>query len=424
MGSIPIRGATSLEAGILPAGRNEETEKAGWLPTTTMNKMHVNVGTIGHVDHGKTTLTAAILAVQAQSKLAKVKAYADIAKGGTVRDETKTVTINVSHVEYESQTRHYAHIDCPGHADYIKNMITGAAQMDGAILLVDGSQGPQHQTKEHILLARQVGVEKIVVFINKVDISDPELLELVIMEAQERLELHGYKDSPVVKGSALNALRDPAKNGACIQELMDAMDSHFPDPQRNFDAPFMMPIEGVHTIPGRGTVVTGRIERGILKAGTPVEIVGFVDVDAKPRLVVVTSIQMFHKDQPEARAGENCGLLLRGVSRDEVVRGQVLIAPGSVQSRTKARAELFVIPKEEGGRHTPIFEGYRPQFFFGTTDVTGTVTLPEGVKMLPPGSHGEVGLELLKPVGMEPGMRFAVREGSMTVGAGVILSVE
>jgi elongation factor Tu len=389
-----------------------------------VTKQHVNVGTIGHVDHGKTTLTAALLAVQAHAKLAKIKSYADIAKGGTVRDESKTVTINVSHVEYESATRHYAHIDCPGHADYIKNMITGAAQMDGAVLLVDGSQGPQYQTKEHILLARQVGVQRIVVFINKVDISDPELLDLVVMETIERLELHGYKDCPVVKGSALKALRNPAVDGACITELVAAMDQHFPDPKRDYDAPFMMPIEGVHTIPGRGTVVTGRIERGVLKAGSPVEIVGLIEADSKPRQVVVTSIQMFHKDQVEARAGENCGLLLRGVARDEVVRGQVLIAPGSVQPHAKALAELFVIPKEEGGRHTPIFPGYRPQFFFGTTDVTGTVTSFGENKMINPGDHAQVSLELMVPIGLEPGMRFAVREGSKTVGAGVIVSVE
>ncbi len=389
-----------------------------------MTKTHVNVGTIGHVDHGKTTLTAALLAVQAHSGLAKQKSYADIAKGGTVRDESKTVTINVSHVEYESATRHYAHIDCPGHADYIKNMITGAAQMDGAILLVDGSQGPQHQTKEHILLARQVGVEQIVVFINKVDISDPELLELVIMEVTERLELHGYKNSPIVQGSALKALKNPGAEGACIQNLIAAMDSHFPDPKRDFDAPFMMPLEGVHTIPGRGTVVTGRIARGILKAGATVEIVGLIAADAKPRQVVVTSIEMFHKSQPEARAGENCGLLLRGVDRDEVVRGQVLIAPGSVKSHFRAKAKMFVIPKEEGGRHTPIFAGYKPQFFFGTTDVTGSLIDLCGMKMVAPGDHAEVTIELMKPVGMEPGMRFAVREGSKTVGAGVVLSVE
>jgi elongation factor Tu len=388
-------------------------------------KTHVNVGTIGHVDHGKTTLTAAILAVQAHAGFAKIKSYADIAKGGTVRDESKTVTIIISHVEYETATRHYAHIDCPGHADYIKNMITGAAQMDGAILLVDGSQGPQFQTKEHILLARQVGVEKIVVFINKVDTADPELLELVVAEATECLELHGYKDSPVIMGSALKALRNPAQDGACIQELLAAMQTHFPDPVRNFTAPFMMPIEGVHTIVGRGTVVTGRIERGVLPVGSTVEIVGLVDADSKPRHVVVTGIQMFHKDQPEARAGENCGLLLRGVGRDEVVRGQVLIAPGSVKAHTKAKAELFVISQKEGGRHTPIFAGYTPQFFFGTTDVTGSlVGFQEGMKMINPGDHAEVSLELQKPVGMEPGMRFAVREGSKTVGAGVILSVE
>jgi elongation factor Tu len=311
-------------------------------------KTHVNVGTIGHVDHGKTTLTAAIVAVQAHAGLAKIKSYADIAKGGTVRDETKTVTIAISHVEYETATRHYAHIDCPGHADYIKNMITGAAQMDGAILLVDGSQGAQHQTKEHILLARQVGVEKIVVFINKVDVADPELLELVVDEAVSALDAQGYKDSPIVQGSALKALRNPAQDGKCIQDLLEAMAKHFPDPQRNFTSPFMMPVEGVHTIVGRGTVVTGRIERGILQLGSTVEIVGLVDAEEKPRQVVVTGIQMFHKDQPEARAGENCGLLLRGVGRDEVVRGQVLIAPGSVHSHMKATAELFVIPKEEG----------------------------------------------------------------------------
>jgi elongation factor Tu len=389
-----------------------------------MNKIHVNVGTIGHVDHGKTTLTAAILAVQAHAGLAKARSYGDIAKGGTFRDETKTVTITASHVEYETATRHYAHVDCPGHADYIKNMITGAAQMDGAILLVDGSQGPQHQTKEHILLARQVGVGRIVVFINKVDVADPELLELVVQEAKECLQLHGYEGSPVVQGSALGALRDPAAGGACITALLDAMQAHFPDPVRDFDAPFMLPIEGVHTIAGRGTVVTGRIERGVLKVGATVEIVGLVGADAKPRQVVVTGIQMFHKDQPEARAGENCGLLLRGVGRDEVVRGQVIVAPGSVTSHVRAKAELFVIPTKEGGRHTPILTGYRPQFFFGTTDVTGALVDLHGREMIQPGDHAQVSLELTKPVGMEPGMRFAVREGSKTVGAGVVLSVD
>mgnify|MGYP000908342731 CR=1 FL=1 len=387
-------------------------------------KTHVNVGTIGHVDHGKTTLTAAILAVQAQDKLAKVKSYGDIAKGGTIRDDSKVVTIAISHVEYETDKRHYAHIDCPGHADYIKNMITGAAQMDGAILLVDGSQGPQFQTKEHILLAKQVGVKKIVVFINKVDIADPELLELVAAEVNDALELHGYKDAPVVMGSAIKALRDPANEGECIRNLLKAMQEHFPDPVRDYDSPFMMPIEGVHTIPGRGTVVTGRVERGVLKVGSQVEIIGYVDAESKPRQVVVTGIQMFHKDQLEGRAGENVGLLLRGVGRDEVVRGQVIIAPGSVRSRTKARIELYMIPTKEGGRHTPISAGYRPQFFFGTTDVTGTIADLGQVDLLTPGDHAEVALELGKPVGMERGTRFAVREGGKTVGAGVVVSVE
>jgi len=423
-GSIPLDHPIAPGAGFSGGVNEGEEERSGWQPRqVAMNKTHVNVGTIGHVDHGKTTLTAAILAVQSGAGLAKVKSYADIAKGGTVRDENKTVTIIVSHVEYESATRHYAHIDCPGHADYIKNMITGAAQMDGAVLLVDGSQGPQHQTKEHILLARQVGVEHIVVFINKVDIQpDAELLELVVMETGEYLEAQGYKGSPVVMGSALKALR--GGDTTCIAELIAAMDAHFPEPQRDFEAPFMLPIEGVHTIEGRGTVVTGRVERGVLPVGSTVEIIGLVDEDAKPRQVVVTGIQMFHRDQPEARAGENVGLLLRGVKRDEVVRGQVLIVPGSVQSHTKAKAELFVIPKEEGGRHTPIFKGYKPQFFFGTTDVTGSVADLGELEMIMPGDHAEVVLELLKPVGMEPGMRFAVREGSRTVGAGVVISVE
>ncbi len=388
------------------------------------SRIHVNVGTIGHVDHGKTTLTASILAVQAESGLAKVKAYSDIAKGGTVRDETKTVTIAISHVEYETATRHYAHIDCPGHADYIKNMITGAAQMDGAILLVDGSQGAQHQTKEHILLARQVGVERMVVFINKVDVADPELLELVVEETTEHLKVQGYKDTPVIQGSALQALRDPKGKGECIKKLLAAMDTYFPDPKRDFEAPFMLPIEGVHTIPGRGTVVTGAIARGTIKTGATVEIIGLVDNDSKPRQVVVTGVQAFHKDLPEGRAGDNVGLLLRGVDRGDVVRGQVIIAPGSVQPHMKAKAELFVIPEKEGGRKTPIFPGYRPQFFFGTTDVTGSLVELDGQKMLTPGDHSKVSLELQKPVGMEPGMRFAIREGGKTVGAGIVLSVE
>jgi elongation factor Tu len=385
-----------------------------------MNKVHVNVGTIGHIDHGKTTLTAAITKVMAELHGGKVVPFNKI--DNAPEEQKRGVTINTAHVEYESATRHYAHVDCPGHADYIKNMITGAAQMDGAVLLVDGSQGPQVQTKEHILLAKQVGVEKIVVFINKVDVQkDAELLELVALETADYLEDQGYKGSPVVRGSALEALE--GDDTACIVELVEAMDAHFPDPVRDFEAPFMLPIEGVHTIEGRGTVVTGRVERGVLPLGATVEIIGLVDEDSKPRQVVVTGIQMFHRDQPEARAGENCGLLLRGVRRDEVVRGQVLIVPGSVKSHTKARAELFVLSKDDGGRHTPIFKGYRPQFFFGTTNVTGTVADIGELDMVKPGEHAEVGLELLKPVGMEPGMRFAVREGSKTVAAGVVLSV-
>ncbi len=385
-----------------------------------MNKTHVNVGTIGHVDHGKTTLTAAITKVMAEVNGGKAIPFDKI--DNAPEERRKGVTINTSHVEYESGTRHYAHIDCPGHADYIKNMITGAAQMDGAILLVDGSQGPQPQTKEHILLARQVGVERIVVFINKVDVADPELLELVAMETAEYLEAQDYTDSPVVMGSALNALN--SDDTASIKELVAAMDNHFPDPVRDFDSPFMLPIEGVHTIEGRGTVVTGKIERGVLPVGATVEIIGLLNDDRKPRQVVVTGIQQFHKDQEEARAGENCGLLLRGVKRDEVVKGQVLIAPGSVKSHTKAEAKLFVIPKEEGGRHTAIHKGYRPQFFFGTTNVTGTISDLGELPVIMPGEHAKVGLDLSKPVGMEPGMRFAVREGSKTVGAGIILSVE
>ena len=385
------------------------------------SKTHVNVGTIGHVDHGKTTLTAAITKVMAEVHGGKVVPFDKI--DNAPEEQKRGVTINTAHVEYESETRHYAHVDCPGHADYIKNMITGAAQMDGAVLLVDGSQGPQPQTKEHILLARQVGVERIVVFINKVDIQkDAELLELVVMETAEYLEAQGYKDSPVVMGSALKALE--GVDTASVLELVSAMDSHFPDPVRDLEAPFMIPLEGVHTIEGRGTVVTGRVERGVLPLGAKVEIIGLVDEDEKPREVVVTGIQMFHRDQPEARAGENVGLLLRGVRRDEVVKGQVLIAPGSVRSHSQAKAELYVLPKDEGGRHTPIFKGYKPQFFFGTTNVTGSISDIGDLKLISPGDHAKVSLDLMKAVGMEPGMRFAVREGSRTVGAGVILSVE
>ena len=387
-----------------------------------MKKLHVNVGTIGHVDHGKTTLTSAITKVMASINGGKAVAFDKI--DNAPEEKARGITINVAHVEYESANRHYAHIDCPGHADYIKNMITGASQMDGAILLVDGSQGPQPQTKEHILLARQVGVEHIVVFINKIDIADPELLELVEMETIEFLEAQGYKDTPLVNGSALKALA--ATDGPdveCIKKLVETLDSHIPDPKRDFEAPFMMPIEGVHTIEGRGTVVTGRVDRGVLPVGANVEIVGLTKEGEKLRQVVATGIQAFHKDLPEARAGDNVGVLLRGVKRDEVVRGQVIVFPGSVKPYSKAKAELYVIPTKEGGRHTPFFPGYKPQFFFGTTDVTGQIKDIGELDMIRPGDHAEVSFELMKPVGMEPGMRFAVREGGKTVGAGVILSV-
>jgi elongation factor Tu len=391
-------------------------------------KTHVNVGTIGHVDHGKTTLTAAITMAQAEKFGGKRKTFDEI--DNAPEEKARGVTINVAHVEYESATRHYAHIDCPGHADYIKNMITGASQMDGAVLLVDGSQGPQPQTKEHILLARQVNVEHVVVFINKTDIADPELLELVELETQDYLVAQGYEDTPFVFGSALKALAAASEGNfdspdvECVSQLVEALDKHVPDPVRDFESPFMLPVEGVHTIEGRGTVVTGRVERGILAHGSTVEIVGLLDEDSKPRQVVCTGIQAFHKDLEQARAGDNVGLLLRGVKRDEVVRGQVIIAPGSVQPHKAGEAELYVIPKEEGGRHTPFFKGYKPQFFFGTTDVTGVVAGTGEADMVLPGDHAKISFELYKPVGMEPGMRFAVREGGKTVGAGVVTAVQ
>ena len=392
-----------------------------------MSKLHVNVGTIGHVDHGKTTLTSAITKVMAAINGGKAVDFDKI--DNAPEEQQRGITINVAHVEYESEARHYAHIDCPGHADYIKNMITGASQMDGAILLVDGSQGPQPQTKEHIILARQVGVEHIVVFINKVDIADPELLEIVEMETAEFLEAQKYENTPMIFGSALKALTGIDEGGVespdveCIKELVATLDSFIPDPPRDYDAPFMLPIEGVHTIEGRGTVVTGRVERGVLPVGATVEVIGLTGEGEKARQVVATGIQAFHKDLPEARAGENVGILLRGVKRDEVIRGQVIVLPGSVESRTEASAELYVIPKNEGGRHTPFFKGYKPQFFFGTTSVTGTVEDIDGADMVQPGDHANIKLRLLKPIGMEPGMRFAVREGSKTVGAGIITAV-
>lgn len=392
-----------------------------------MKKLHVNVGTIGHVDHGKTTLTAAITHVMAALHGGKAKSFDQIDNAPEERE--RGITIATAHVEYESDTRHYAHIDCPGHADYVKNMITGASQMDGAILLVDGSQGPQPQTQEHILLARQVGVEHMVVFINKVDIADEELVELVEMETGELLEKHKYQNYTFVRGSALKAL-DAVQAGEmdspaldCIKELVSALDTHIPDPERDFTSPFMMPIEDVFSISGRGTVVTGRVERGTLPVGSTVEIVGLVGEDEKPRQIVVTGIQMFHKDQPEALAGENVGLLLRGVKRDEVVRGQVIAVPGSIKPHAKGEAEIFVLSKEEGGRHKPFGTGYRPQFYFGTTDVTGEISVDGETGMVQPGDRATIKFDLQKPVGVEAGTRFAIREGSKTIGAGIVTSV-
>ena len=393
---------------------------------STMDKDHVNVGTIGHVDHGKTTLTAAITQLQAHRMGAKAMSFDDIDKAP--EEKERGITINTAHVEYETENRHYAHIDCPGHADYIKNMITGAAQMDGAILLVDGSQGPQKQTIEHILLANQVNVKHMVVFVNKIDMADPELLELVEMEVDEQLESQGYEGSPFIFGSALKALQAVEEqdydNEAldCIRELLDALDSHIPVPERDFSSPFMMPVEGVVTITGRGTVCTGCVERGTVKVGDQIEIVGLTDAEAKPRIVVCTGTQAFRKDVPEARAGMNVGLLLRGVKRDEVQRGQLIAKPGSIKPHSKARAEIFVLTKEEGGRHKPFGTGYKPQFFFGTTDVTGTIDVGD-VGVVTPGDHTTVTFDLLKPVGIEEGMRFAIREGGRTVGAGIVTEI-
>src|SRR5580700_6952916 len=386
-------------------------------------KPHVNVGTIGHIDHGKTTLTAAILARQAfKNKIAKIKSYAEIAKGGTVRDENKTVTIAVSHVEYETPNRHYAHIDCPGHADYIKNMITGAAQMDGAILVVAANDGPMPQTREHILLARQVGVPCIVVFLNKVDtVEDEELTDLVEMEVRELLSKYQFPgdDVPVVRGSALGALNGEAKWEAKIDALMDAVDKNVPQPNRAIDLPFLMPIEDIFSISGRGTVVTGRIERGKVKVGEEVEIVGFRET----RKTVVTGVEMFKKQLDEGLAGDNAGLLLRGIPKEDVERGMVLAKTGSIKPHTKFKGEVYVLSKEEGGRHTPFFNGYRPQFYFRTTDVTGTAKLPAGTEMVMPGDNIQLEIELHTPVAMEKGLRFAIREGGRTVGAGTISEI-
>src|SRR5512141_3168080 len=387
-------------------------------------KPHVNVGTIGHIDHGKTTLTAALVKVQSKKGLAKAISYADIAKGGTVRDASKTVTIAAAHVEYESATRHYAHVDCPGHADYIKNMITGAAQMDGAILVVSAADGLMPQAREHILLARQVGVPKIVVFLNKIDlVDDKELLDLVELEVRELLSEYEFagNEIPIIKGSALKALEgDKGDLGEpAIQRLLDAVDSYIPTPKRATDKPFLMPVEDVFSISGRGTVATGRIERGIIKVGEEVEIVGL----RATTKTVVTGVEMFRKLLDEGQAGDNVGCLLRGLKREEVERGQVLAKPGSITPHTKFKAEVYVLTKEEGGRHTPFFNGYRPQFYFRTTDVTGSVQLPQGIEMVMPGDNTNMEVTLITPIAMEKELRFAIREGGRTVGAGVVAEV-
>jgi len=385
-------------------------------------KPHVNVGTIGHVDHGKSTLTAAIVHTQSKKGLATPISYADITKGGTVRDENKTVTIAVSHVEYESATRHYAHVDCPGHADYVKNMITGAAQMDGAILVVSAADGPMPQTREHILLARQVGVPAIVVFLNKIDlVDDKELLDLVEMEIRDLLTKYGFPGdkTPVIRGSSAAAMADKPEGQKAIQELMDAIDNFIPLPVREVDKPFLMCVEDVFNIEGRGTVVTGRVERGVLKKMEEVEIVGLGDT----RKTVATDIEMFRKLLDSASAGDNVGVLLRGTKKEEVERGMVLAKPGSIKPHTKFKAEVYVLTKDEGGRHTPFFTNYRPQFYFRTSDVTGTLTLPKGVEMVMPGDNVAVEIELQKSVAMDKGLKFAIREGGRTIGSGIVVEV-
>jgi elongation factor Tu len=385
-------------------------------------KPHVNVGTIGHIDHGKTTLTAAITRVLASKGQANFTAFDEIDKAP--EEKERGITIATAHVEYETATRHYAHVDCPGHADYIKNMITGAAQMDGAILVVGADDGPMPQTREHILLARQVGVPAIVVFLNKCDmVDDPELIELVDMELRELLDKYEFPgdDTPIIQGSALKALENFEDEAAtkCIWELMDAVDSFIPEPKRDVDKPFLMPVEDVFSISGRGTVATGRVERGVIKVGEEVEIVGIKDTQK----TTVTGVEMFRKLLDQGQAGDNIGALLRGVKREEIERGQVLAAPGSITPHTKFKAECYILTKEEGGRHTPFFNGYRPQFYFRTTDVTGVVTLPESVEMVMPGDNVTIEGTLITPIAMEKELRFAIREGGRTVGAGVISEI-
>ena len=390
------------------------------------DKPHVNIGTIGHIDHGKTTLTAAITKYLAFQGKADYTDYSSIDKAPEERE--RGITINTAHVEYETTARHYAHVDCPGHADYIKNMITGAAQMDGAILVIAASDGPMAQTKEHLLLARQVNVPSVLVFLNKVDqVDDEELLELVEMEVRETLDFYGFPgdDTPIIRGSALNALAsestDPnAPEYACIKELMDAVDTWIPTPDRKADMPFLMPVEDVFTISGRGTVATGRVERGIIKKNEPVEIVGLMD---EKKSTVVTDIEMFHKLMDYAEAGDNIGALLRGIDKKSIERGQVLAKPGSIHPHTKFVGQVYVLSKEEGGRHTPFFNNYRPQFYFRTTDVTGIISLPEGVEMCMPGDNIDMNVELITPIAIENGLRFAIREGGRTVGSGVVIGI-
>ena len=382
---------------------------------------HVNIGTIGHVDHGKTTLTAAITKVLADEGKADFLDYASIDKAPEER--ARGITINTSTIEYETEKRHYAHVDCPGHADYVKNMITGAAQMDGAILVVSAADGPMPQTREHILLAKQVGVPSIVVFLNKADqVDDPELIDLVEMEVRDLLSEYGYPgdDTPITVGSALGALNGDAKYEQAIRDLMQSVDDYFPTPERDTDKPYLMPVEDVFTITGRGTVATGRVERGTMKVGDAAEIVGLQE---KPTETVITGLEMFRKTLDQAMAGDSVGALLRGIDRDDIVRGQVVTKPGTVQPHTEFTAQVYVLTKEEGGRHTPFFNGYRPQFFFRTTDVTGNIGLPEGTEMCMPGDNIEMSVQLITPIGMEEGQRFAIREGGRTGGAGVVAKI-
>ena len=394
--------------------------------TFERTKPHVNTGTIGHIDHGKSTLTAALSARSASRFGGEVKSYADITKGGTVRDANKTVTIASSHTEYETEKRHYAHVDCPGHADFVKNMITGAAQMDGAILVVDAASGPMPQTREHVLLARQVGVPHLVVFMNKIDlVDDEELAELVEMEIRELLNKYEFPgdDVPVIRGSASAALENPQDDEVCkpIDELLDALDNYIPEPEREIDKPFLVSVEDVFSIKGRGTVATGRIERGVVKVGDPAEIVG---LNRETLSTTVTGVEMFNKTLDEGQAGDNVGILLRGIEKNQVQRGQVICKPGSINPHTKFKGQVYVLSKDEGGRHTPFFNNYRPQFYFRTTDVTGTITLLGGAEMCMPGDNVEIEVDLMgKPVAMEPGLRFAVREGGRTIGSGTVTEV-